>query len=116
MNEDDKLELIMESHKWADGFTKVKTNKLQRKLGDGCNYGMMYIYCGFGLPIHLPLGLLLYYITNNSNFMGISMILYFIFGILIELYCAHQRDKIMYNEIINNRMQINLFRDFNLKK
>ena len=91
-------------------------NKLQRKLGDGCNYGMMYILLGFGLPIHVPLGFYLSIVFKNTDVgMGLSLLLWFIIGLFIELYCSIQRDKCKYNNIINERCQLNLFRDFKLK-
>ncbi len=37
---------IVRYYKWADGFTRAKQNKLQRKLGDGVSYGIMWIIFG----------------------------------------------------------------------
>ena len=116
MCEETELELLKDSYKWANGFTKVKMNKVQRKLGDGCNYGMMYILLGLGLPIHIPLGAYLSFMFKDADSgMGLSLLMWFIIGLSIEFYCSTQRDKNRYNEIITKRMQLNLFRDFKLR-
>lgn len=116
MYEEIEFDLFIESYKWANGFTKVDMNKLQMKLGDGCNYGMMYILLGGGLPIHIPLGIYLSIIFDNTDSgMGLALLLWFVVGLSIEFYCSIQRDKIEYNEIIDKRSQMNLFRDFGLK-
>lgn len=90
-------------------------NKLQKRLGDGCNYGMMYILLGGGLIIHLPLAIWLSLIFDNSDYgMGLSWILYFVIGLLLEAYCQIQRDKMTYNAMVDREKQLNLFRDFGI--
>ena len=116
MHDDLDFELLKQEYKWANGFTEVKMNKFQHKLGDGCNYGMMYILLGFGLPIHIPLGIYLSFVFNNADGgMGLSLLMWFMIGLSIEFYCSIQRDKNRYNEIITKRMQLNLFRDYGLR-
>jgi hypothetical protein len=110
-----KEESILEEYKWANGFTKIKMNKIQQKLGDGCNYGMMYILLGPGLILHIPMGLFLANLLNNSLGLGISFLLFFAIGFLIETYCYIQRDKVTYNKMIERESQLNLFKDFGLK-
>lgn len=116
MCEETELELLKDSYKWATGFTIVKMNRVQKKLGDGCNYGMMYILLGFGLPIHFPLGFYLSFVFDNADMgMGLSFLLWFIIGLSLEFYCSIQRDKCRYNKIIDSRSQMNLFRDYGIK-
>jgi len=91
-------------------------NGIQTKLGDGCNYGMMYILLGGGLIIHFPLAIYLSFLLDNADFgLGISFFFYFVIGILLELYSSIQRDKVTYNEMIEGEKQLNLFRDFDIK-
>ena len=100
---------------WADGFTETKMNKVQRKLGNGCYWGMIYTICGAGLIFHFPLGIYLTFILHNSDYgMGISFILYFVIGLSLELYCCTQRDKVTYNKMIEQERQLNFHRDFGL--
>jgi hypothetical protein len=109
-------EQIIKIYKWANGYTKARINKLQSVLGNGCYWGMMYIICGVGLIIHFPLGFYLSFLFNDIDYgMGISFILYFIIGLLLEFYCSIQRDKVTYNKMIEREKQLNFYRDFNVK-
>lgn len=102
-------EQIINTYKWADGFHKVKMNRLQVILGNGWNWGMLYIF-GFGAVIHIPLAILISYLTNSFEpVMDILLFLYFIVGLLLELFCQFQRDKITYNEMIERERQINIY-------
>lgn len=109
---------VCHTHKWANGFTEVKQNKLRRILGNGCNYGMMWILCGGGLiPTLICMGILIYYCGWDEEIaMSICwLVVYFGFGFLLEWICYREHIKSEYNSEIKNRKQLNLFRDFGLK-
>lgn len=112
-----EFEKIVSYYKWADGFTNVKQNKVQRKLGDGVSYGMMWIMLGIGLfPTFLCAVILMIHGWSEDIALGVSLaILYFGFGLVLELICSIERDKLNYNKEINNRKQMNLFRDYGME-
>ena len=77
---------------------------------------MIYIICGGGLIVHIPLAIYLSFTLHNADYgMEISFIIYFVAGLLLELYCSIQRDKITYNEMIDRESQLNFYRDYHSK-
>lgn len=108
---------IVRYYKWANGFTNVNQNKLQRKLGNGLNYGMMWILLGIGFfPMLLCAIILMIHGWSEDAAFGVSFaVVYFGFGLSLELICSIERDKTEYNKEIDNRKQLNLFRDFGME-
>lgn len=88
-------------------YELIKMNKLQKKLGDGTNYGMLYILFGFMLIpwlITVAIGFIFFNIDLTP-----TLILHIIFGLFLELYCSIQREKIKHNNKVYESKQLNLF-------
>lgn len=108
------FDYIVETKKWADGFTEVKTTKMTKKLAE-CEWGMLWMItggCGFGIIIPFILGL----VFMSEEIFGLSVAIMLFIPILpLQILHHTAEEKIFYNEEIKNRKQMNLFRDFDLK-
>ena len=99
---------IVKTYKWANGFTKVKMNKLQKKFGNGYSWGMIYMFAMI-IP-HMLIGASL----GGEDGEAVSCFMCFAICGIIAIYCSFQRDKVTYNEMIDRESQLNFFRDFNI--
>lgn len=112
MSEWDYIELqeLIHEHRWADGFTKVKQSKITKILGNGCSWGMMHFV--FMIIPYVTIGM----IIDSEAGVLIAMILVCLVSVILSIYTWQCTDKLKYNKLIDKNLQMNLFKDFNIKQ
>ena len=112
----DLLDLISYNKKF-DGFHKVKLNWLDKIIRKEHKYGYnrmcpfgIWLLCGVFLPFWILFMFIVNLYTNNRDVVcGISFIICFVIGIVLQVLYDMSCDKIDYNMLMNKNTQINIF-------
>lgn len=104
-------------------FTPVKLNLIDKIVEKEHKYGWnricpfgIWIFFGMFIPFWLLLSFIFLYMGLNSDFsLGISIIICFFIGAILEVIYNFSCDKIDYNSIIKKNQQMNLFNDFGVE-
>jgi hypothetical protein len=108
-----------------NGFTKVKINKFETWCcntwdgykDNGCNWCIGFIILGIFIVPWLLISILLMAFLDWSPDLSMGLTFFVILIIDLALGCIglNAKDKYDYNKEIDDKSQLNLFRDFDIK-
>ena len=119
MEDDWYFNEIVRTYKWANGFKESKQNRFQKWLGNGVNHGIVWMLFGPGFLSAIAVMIIFCFFFHQSraislddNIFGICvLVIMFGLGGVIEFISSIERDRTYYNEEIEERRQLNMFRD-----